>query len=128
MKDGFYNLPGREPGSGFTDVVVSGDYAYLAGKVATEVGRPVQMGQIEDETRACMEVLSRVLELVGLSFADVVRTNVHMTDLKEFDRMNGVYMTFFEDGRVPARTTVGAPELVFGCRVEIDCIARMRKG
>jgi 2-iminobutanoate/2-iminopropanoate deaminase len=72
-----------------------------------------------------MELLQAVLAEVGLTFADVVQVRVFMTDLTEFERMDRVYGTFLAPGRAPARTTVGVAQILFGCRIEIDCIARL---
>ena len=86
---------------------------------------PPALGDIAVETSAVMELLKKVLADIGLGFRDVVRANAYMTDLREFDRMNAVYVSYFPKGRAPARTTVGVANLLFGCRIEIDCIARL---
>jgi 2-iminobutanoate/2-iminopropanoate deaminase len=67
-----------------------------------------------------------VLADLKLDFGDVVKVNVYMTDLDQFDRMNEIYAGYFPGGRFPARTTVGVARLLFGCQIEIDCIARLR--
>ncbi|MEX1107507.1 MAG: RidA family protein [Dongiaceae bacterium] len=122
----FRDLPGRPDTAGYSDIVVADGFAFLAGKVAADAPRPIALGNIEDETRACMELLGAALRLADLGFDDVVRANVYMTKLDEFERMDAVYRTYFGKGRMPARTTVGAAELVFGCRVEIDFVARIK--
>jgi 2-iminobutanoate/2-iminopropanoate deaminase len=119
----FHDLPGRTGAVGYSDIVVANGFAFLAGKVAADSPDPVQLGSIEEETRICLDLLARSLKLAGLSMENVVRSNVYMTDLAEFERMDAVYRTHFRNGRMPARTTIGAATLVFGCRVEIDCVA-----
>lgn len=110
-------------------VVTTGGFAYLAGQLAADqAGNPARLGDIAEETRIAMGLLRSVLAEVGLTFADVVRVGVYMTDLSEFVRMNAVYVTYFETGRLPARTTVGVASLLEGCRIEIDCVARLREG
>jgi 2-iminobutanoate/2-iminopropanoate deaminase len=121
----FHDLPGRPDSAGYSDIVVADGFAFLAGKVAADAADPIPHGDIESETRACMDLLGNALKLAGLGFDDVVRCNVYMTRLDEFERMDAVYRTYFRNGRMPARTTVGVAELVFGCRVEIDCVARI---
>ena len=122
-KTSFYDLPGRTGAVGYSDIVVANGFAFLAGKVAADSPNPVKLGSIEDETRICLDLLGQSLKLAGLSMDNVVRCNVYLTDLAEFERMDAVYKTYFENGRMPARTTIGAGSLVFGCRVEIDCVA-----
>ena len=115
-------------GAAYSHVVLDDRYAYCAGQLAADAVRPVPLGDIEVETRAAMDLLGSVLESVGLSFADVVRVGVFLTDLGEFERMNAVYASYFEPGRLPARTCVGVASLLAGTRVEIDCVARRRTG
>ncbi len=74
-----------------------------------------------------MELLGAALRSVGLDYADVVQARVFMTNLSEFARMNKVYGSFFPSGETPARTCVGVANLLNGCRIEIDFVARMRK-
>jgi 2-iminobutanoate/2-iminopropanoate deaminase len=123
----FYDLTDRPDTAGYSDMVVADGFAFLAGKVAADAPDTVPLGDIETETRVCMELLARALKLAGLGFDDVVRCNVYMTRLEEFELMDVVYRGYFPKGRMPARTTIGAAELVFGCRVEIDCVARIKR-
>jgi 2-iminobutanoate/2-iminopropanoate deaminase len=121
----FRNLPGLKPGSGYSDLVVADGFAFLAGKVAADRAGAVKLGGIEHETRMCMELLVDTLSLAGLSLSDVVKVTIFMKHLDEFDRMNAVYRGFFTEGRQPARTTIGVADIVLGCRVEIECVARI---
>jgi 2-iminobutanoate/2-iminopropanoate deaminase len=114
-------------GGAYSHVVIDGDYAFLSGQLAEDAHRPVQRGDIADETRATMELLQGVLADLGLDFGDVVKVNVYMTDLDQFDRMNEIYAGFFASGKLPARTTVGVARLLSACLIEIDCVARLRQ-
>ena len=61
------------------------------------------------------------LAAAGATLADVVRVNVHLASIADFDEFNAVYADVFAEEPRPARTTVGS-ELA-GILVEIDCIA-----
>ena len=112
---------------GFSHAVADGRYVFLSGQIAGDSKAPdAQQGTIEDETRTSLSSLRAVLRDLGLGMEDVVKVNIHMKDLGEFERMEQVYATFFPEGLRPARTTVGAGDLLFGARIEVDCIARMR--
>ena len=111
----------------YSHAVLDGGFAFLSGQLAADATtEKVDLSSIEAETRACLELLGEVLRQAGSGFEEVVRVNVYMTDLRDFERMNSVYQTFFAPGRAPARTTVGVAQLLFGCHVEIDCIARLK--
>jgi 2-iminobutanoate/2-iminopropanoate deaminase len=125
METRFRNLPILSPGSGYSDLVIADGFAYVAGKIAADRKNDIRLGSIEDETRQCMELISETLTLEGLRLSDIVKVNIFMKDLREFDRMNAVYLSFFAEGREPARTTVGVADILFGCRIEIECVARI---
>ncbi|MEZ5923125.1 MAG: RidA family protein [Hyphomicrobiaceae bacterium] len=123
----YKSVSGLVTGDSYSHVTLANGFAFLAGQVPSDdEANRTPSGNIEEETRAAMDNLARVLRAAGLDFEDVVRTNVYMADLGEFERMNSVYVTYFPKGRLPARTTVGVAQLIDGCRIEIDCIARLK--
>jgi 2-iminobutanoate/2-iminopropanoate deaminase len=128
-KTRFASLSSLKPGAGYSDLVIANGFAFVAGIVAADsanvVDRGVNLGRIEDETRICMELLGETLAIAGLDFDDIVKVTIFMKNLDEFDRMNAVYRSFFRTGREPARTTVGVADILLGCRIEIESIARM---
>lgn len=79
------------------------------------------LGTIEEETRRTLENIKSILEAAGATMENVVKCTVHLSDIKEFNRYNEVYATYFP-GIKPARTTVQSV-LAEGIKVEIDCIA-----
>jgi 2-iminobutanoate/2-iminopropanoate deaminase len=78
-------------------------------------------GSIEEQTRQTLQNIKDVLKRAGSSLEKVVKVNVFLSDLSEWERMNTVYREFFPK-EFPARRTVHAM-LVGGYKVEIDCIA-----
>lgn len=112
----------------YAHAVVDGDTVYVAGQIAQD--DPAWRGRhgtIEEETRAALDLVGRVLAAAGLCFDDVVKVGVFMADLGEFARMNAVYAGYFHPERQPVRTCVGVAALLDGAKIEIDCIARRRQ-
>jgi len=96
---------------------------YLSGQIPIDPAT----GELAGDTAAgqagrCMENLKAVLEAAGLTFADVVRCTIYMTDLAHFSEVNEVYARYFEDPP-PARACVQVAALPKGADVEIDAIA-----
>ena len=110
----------------YSHAVVTGELVYLSGQPPLDpaTGRLVD-GGIADETRRCLDNLGAVLAAAGLSFDDVVKCNVFLTDMAHFAQMNTVYATFFTEP-YPARTTVAVAGLPLNARVEIEMVARLR--
>lgn len=123
----YHTSSASEKYSGFCHAVTDGNYVFVSGQTAADSKSPdARTGTIEDETKTCLTSLRNILHDFGLGLEDVVRVNIYMRRLSEFDRMNRVYETFFPEGKRPARTTIGAGELFEASLIEIDCMARMR--
>jgi 2-iminobutanoate/2-iminopropanoate deaminase len=106
--------------------VVSNGHAFLSGQTPLDpaTGRLVD-GDIAAQTRQCFANLGAVLTAGGLTFDDVVKCNVYLTDMDDFAAMNAVYADHFAQP-YPARTTIGVAALPLGARVEIELVARVR--
>src|SRR5262245_32858365 len=89
--------PGLEPGSlPFSKVVEANGFAFRAGQIGDAPGSngPVP-GGIEEETRAMLDNVGRLLRAVGLDYGDVVKCTVYLTDFADFFPMNQVYREYF---------------------------------
>ena len=109
----------------FSPAVLVGNMLYLAGQVGTppSAAGSVVPGGIEAETKQVMLNIKDVLEKSGSDLDHVVKCTVFLADMKEWGAMNGVYRTFFKDGKYPARSALGTSGLALGARVEIECLA-----
>ena len=112
----------------FSQIVLDDCYAYFAGLVAADFPDGVAvLGDVAAETRVVMAAISEMLKEVGLSFEDVVKADVHLSDLRDFDAMDAAYREYFPPGVYPARTTTESPRLFGGSKVEMTVQARLRK-
>lgn len=114
------------PGS---HLVIDDDYVFLSGLTVEDIqGGETVIGDMEAETRLVMRSLQRMLASVGCDMADVVRVDVHITDLDLIRDMDAAYAEFFEAHRYPARTCTQSPRLYGGAHVEITVMARRPAG
>ena len=106
--------------------VVSDGHVFLSGQTPLDPanGRLVD-GDIGAQTRQCFANLGAVLAAGGLTFDDVVKCTVFLTDMADFAAMNAVYAEHFAEP-YPARTTIGVAALPLGAQVEIELVARSR--
>ncbi len=80
---------------------------------------------IEDQTHNVVANLTTVLESVGLGLEHVAMARIYLTHFDEdYARMNAVWRSYFEPGRLPARTCIGVTGLALGARVEIDLLVK----
>jgi 2-iminobutanoate/2-iminopropanoate deaminase len=122
------NPPNARPGGVLSSAVRVGDLVFLSGALGTKPGGGgLADGGIEGQTRQALENVKASAALAGVTMADIAKCSVFLTDVANFQRMNGVYKEFFPT-EPPARTTVGVAGLVVpGALIEIECIAAGKK-
>ena len=107
----------------YSQAVRSGNTLYLSGQIALDPGTGNLIeGDFAAQSRRVFDNLRAVLRASGADFKDVVRATVYVTDLGNFQTLNGIYAEAFGDHK-PARSTVGVASLPKGATVEIDLIA-----
>ena len=106
-------------------MVLDDQYAFLAGLVAADfpAGLAV-LGDVAAETRAVLATIGSILDELKLSRERIVKVDVHLADLDDFDAMDSAYREFFADKAYPARTTTESKHLFGDSRVEITCQVR----
>ena len=79
-------------------------------------------GDIQKETKMCLESLKAVLAEGGATLENVVKVTVFVTDIGDFSTINEVYAEYFTDHK-PARSLVEVSKLPKGVNIEIEAIA-----
>ena len=111
----------------FSQIVLDDRYAYFAGLGAADFPHGLAvLGDVSAETKAVMGAISDMLEEVGLNFEDVVKAEVHLADLSDFDAMDAAYREYFPPKVYPARPTTESSKLFGGSKVEVTVQARLR--
>ncbi len=106
----------------FSSAVRVGDILYLSGAIGRGPdGKPPE--GIEAQTKATMDDIGETLKLAGLGYDDLFHCTVFLSDMKNWADFNKVYLTYFPDGRFPARSAVGVNGLALGALMEIECQA-----
>jgi 2-iminobutanoate/2-iminopropanoate deaminase len=120
-------VPDLAPGTGpFSNVVLDGTYAFVSGVVASDVaGGAAAHGDVARETEIVMSAIRDALGHARLGMDRIVRVDVHMTDIGRMAELDEVYVRFFPEGALPARTCTLSGGLAGGSSVEITVMARM---
>ena len=107
----------------YSQAVLSGNTLYTSGQVAfkPETGELV-LDTIENETQQVMSNISAVLAEAGMTFDNVIKTSIFISDMDNFSRINEVYAQYFT-ANFPARETVEVARLPKDVNVEISMIA-----
>jgi 2-iminobutanoate/2-iminopropanoate deaminase len=110
----------------YSQAIVSGGFVFASGQIPLDpaTGKLVE-GGFEAQAERVLDNLRAVLEAAGASLDAVVRTNVFLTDLALFPRLNAVYGRYFTADPKPARSTIGVAALPLGAALEIEAVAAL---
>lgn len=107
----------------YSQAIQVGNIIYTSGQIPIDpaTGSFVE-GGIKEQTRQSLLNVKAILEEVGLTMGNVVKTTVFMADMNDFADMNVVYAEFFTEP-YPARSAVAVKTLPKGALVEIEVVA-----
>jgi 2-iminobutanoate/2-iminopropanoate deaminase len=108
----------------YNQAVLSGNTLYTSGQIAInpETGELV-LNSIEAETKQVMQNIKEVLAAADMTFENVIKTSIFISDMHNFSKINAVYDEYFDDATAPARETVEVANLPKFVNVEISMIA-----
>lgn len=108
----------------YNQAVLSGNTLYTSGQIAINPssGELVQ-DSISRETKQVMENLKAVLKAADMTFENVIKTSIFISDMHNFGEINEVYGSYFNADTAPARETVEVANLPKFVNVEISAIA-----
>jgi len=103
----------------YNHAVRVGDLLFCAGQIPLDPATGnIVTGDIKAQTRRVLENVKAILDDQNLSFGNVVKTTVFLTNLADFAAMNEVYAEYFTSD-FPARSTIQVAALPKGANVEI---------
>jgi 2-iminobutanoate/2-iminopropanoate deaminase len=107
----------------YSQAVRVGSTIYCAGQVPLDPkSGQIVSGGVDVQTRRVMENITAVLKAENLSMDNIVKTTIFLMDLGDFQTVNEIYGSYFQQ-QPPARSTVQVAGLPKGARVEIEVIA-----
>ncbi len=108
----------------YSQAVSANGFLFTSGQIPLDPSTGVVVsGGIDEQTNRTLDNLEAVLAAGGSSLAAVVQTNIYVTSLSHFARVNELYAARFGPGPYPARITVEVPALPKGVLIEISAIA-----
>jgi len=106
----------------FSDAVRVGETLYLSGQLGIGADGKLPQG-IEAQTKQALENVGAILKRAGLGYGDVFHCTAMLSDMANWPAMNKVYVTYFPEGKRPARSAFGANGLALGGLIELECQA-----
>ena len=112
----------------YSQAVRSGRFLFCSGQIPLDPNSgQIVPGDIAAQTRRVLDNIAAVLNAEGLTFDNVIKTTIFLTDLADFQAVNEIYGSYFKQAP-PARSTVQVSALPKGAKVEIEAIAVANNG
>src|SRR6266496_1047703 len=107
----------------YSQGIRTGRFLFCSGQIPLDPkSGEIVSGDIATQTRRVLDNIAAILRAEGLTFDNVVKTTIFLTDLEDFQTVNAVYGSYFKQDP-PARSTVQVSALPKGAKIEIDAIA-----
>ena len=108
----------------YNQAILSGNTLYTSGQIAIDPSSgKLKIGTIKEETLLVMENMRAELAAAEMTFENVVKTSIFISDMTNFSEINEVYGSYFNEDTAPARETVEVANLPKFVNVEISMIA-----
>ncbi len=101
--------------------VSGGDTLYISGQIGLEPSTMHMVEGIENQIHRVFQNLTAVAAAGGGSHGDIVKLNVYLTDLSNFQKVNEIMVQYFS-APYPARAAIGVSPLPRNALVEIDAV------
>ena len=124
MKTIIFNEKAPAPIGPYNQAVLTGNTLYTSGQIAINPATgELVTDSIETETKQVMENLKAVLAATNMTFENVIKSTIFISDMNDFTAINSIYGAYFDEKSAPARETVQVAGLPKNVNVEISMIA-----
>lgn len=106
----------------YSQAIAVGNLVFTSGQIYLNSDGKLIEGEIEEQTHQVMKNLQAILEAAGVTFSEVVKTTIYVTDMSVYPKLNEVYGSYFTEP-FPARETVCVQSLPLGAKLEISMVA-----
>ena len=123
-KEIIYTKDAPEPIGPYNQAVKVGRTLYVSGQIPLLPRKMVLVNNdLEKETIQVMKNLEAILLEANMTFDNVIKTTIFLSDMSNFEKINKVYGRFFDPEQAPSRETVEVSNLPKYVRLEISVIA-----
>tara|TARA_B100000575_G_scaffold294535_1_gene311236 strand:- start:9208 stop:9588 length:381 start_codon:yes stop_codon:yes gene_type:complete len=108
----------------YNQAILMNDTLYMSGQIGLDPKTMILNNKnLQDETTQVMLNIRNILIEANMSFDNVVKTTIFLTNMDYFNEVNKIYGSFLKEGNEPARETVAVKSLPMNVNVEISMIA-----
>ncbi|OGS37113.1 MAG: hypothetical protein A2293_12965 [Elusimicrobia bacterium RIFOXYB2_FULL_49_7] len=116
---------GKKSGRPYSPAVAANGFLFISGQIPLNSEGKLVAGDIRLETRQCFENLSSVVQEAGVTLDNLVKVNIFVKDLANYDAVNSIYAEYVAGEVLPARSFVQVADLPLGATIEIEAVAAL---
>lgn len=110
----------------YNQAILTGNMLYTSGQIAINPKtNSLVLDSIEKETHQVMQNIQAILEAANMTFDNVIKTSIFISNMDDFSEINEAYGSYFDEANAPARETVQVARLPKDVNVEISVIATL---
>ena len=106
----------------FSSAVHVGDVLYLSGQIGVGPDGKLPQG-FEAQAKQTMDNIGAILKRAGVGYDRLFKCTVMLDNMADWPAFNKIYVGYFPDGPLPARSAFGADGLALGALLEVECMA-----
>ena len=113
---------GAPPVGPYSPGIKMGNWLFTSGQTPFDPETKNVPESFNDQVKVTMDNIKGILEAVGGTMDNIVKTTVFLKDMKNFNKMNRIYRKYFSE-KPPARSCVEVARLPLDIQIEIEAIA-----
>ncbi|MGC6432978.1 MAG: Rid family detoxifying hydrolase [Crocinitomicaceae bacterium] len=107
----------------YSQAILKDNTLYVSGQIPLNpITGELSTTTIEEATHQVLNNIEALLKEVSMNFENIVKCSIFLKDLNDFDTVNGIYSSYFNE-LPPARETVQVAKLPLDVPIEISCVA-----
>lgn len=106
----------------YSQAIATEQMIFTSGQLGIDVKTGKLAPDVEAQATLAMQNIGAILQVQGIGYENIIKTNIFLTDMGNFSAVNAVYQQFFS-GEYPARSCVQVAALPLSGLVEIECVA-----
>ncbi|EGR31603.1 hypothetical protein IMG5_106140, partial [Ichthyophthirius multifiliis] len=86
-------------------------------------GKFLHFDDIQKQTEQILNNITILLNESGTNLKNIVKCTIYLDNMDNFQKMNEIYLKFFNFEQLPVRTCIAVKTLPFNAKIEIEFIA-----
>lgn len=107
----------------YSQLVRAGDLLFISGQLPIDPNTALPISEISAATHQCMDQIEAILNSVNLTLDHIVRVEIFLKDINDFQIVNEAYQSRFQNSILPTRQVIQVARLPKDAIIEISCIA-----